>query len=868
MIYHYEPLEEVFKALNANGSGLTQKEAEHRLEKQGRNALAGEKKKSLPEKIWEQIKDPMVLVLIAAAVVSGLLGEAADMSIILAVVILNTVIGLTQESKAEQAVEALKKMSAQSCKVLRDGHVTTIDSELLVPGDVVVLDAGDMIPADLRLTESSSLKIEEASLTGESVPSEKNAAVQIEKDAPLGDRTNMAYSGTGVTYGRAKGIVYATGMETEIGKIAHMLNKTEQESTPLQKKLAEVSKMLTVGVIFICILIFGVIMFKAGHLSLDIALDAFMIAVSLAVAAIPEGLTVVVTIVMAIGVTRMAARKAIIKKLPAVETLGCAEIICSDKTGTLTQNIMDVRMIYTEDASFEAKEYIEKSQSPILLDILYLCNDSEITETGQEIGDPTETCLKRYTLKKYAADRFNAFTRIQDLPFDSERKMMSTVNQMPQGPIVMTKGAPDEILKKCSRILVNGQEIVISEAHKEKIMAANHAMAEQALRVLGAAYKPYTAGEELEKDLIFTGLTGMMDPPRPEAYEAIQKCKKAGITTIMITGDHKDTAVAIAKELDIIDDPSQAVFGSVLDNLSDEELDKILPDIRVYARVSPQHKVRIVEGWKRKGKIVAMTGDGVNDAPALKISDIGVGMGITGTEVSKGAADMLLSDDNFATIVNAVEEGRKIYTNIRKAVQFLLSTNVSEVVALFIATLLLPSGTVFLGAVHILWINLVTDSIPAIGLGMNNGEAGVMEQPPRESSASIFSGGVGFRIIYQGILLAALTLCSYFIGTNYSPETGTTMAFLVLSMLQTFHSFNIKSGDDTALTKESFDNPTLLVGTVLPIILFIIILNVPFIAGLFKVVPLTLGQWGISLGLAFSIIPIQEIIKVFGRKIK
>ncbi len=849
--------EEFLKELNTTKAGLTSDEATKRAQQYGKNMLEEGAKKSLALKIWDQVKDPMILVLIGAAVVSGILGEIPDMCIILAVVVLNAIIGLVQEQKAEQAVEALKKMSAQSAKVVRDGVLTTIDSEDLVPGDLVVLDAGDLVPADLRLIETSSLKIEEASLTGESVPSEKDAAADVKDDAPIGDRKNMAYYGTGVTYGRARGVVAQIGMSTEMGKIAKMISGTPENTTPLQKKLAEIGKMLTVAVLGICVVIFAAIIFKAGGFSLQTSLEAFMIAVSLAVAAIPEGLPAVVTIVMALGVTRMAKRRAIIKKLPAVETLGCAQIICSDKTGTLTQNKMDVREVYMGGKNRTADEFMKAEDGELLLDILYLCNDSEVYADGREIGDPTETCLKRFALKKYNADRFSASKRISDLPFDSERKMMSTVNTSAQGELVYTKGAPDEVLKKCKGL---------TEKEMQTILNANRDMAAKALRVLGIAYKPFKEGEELENDLTFVGLVGMIDPPRPEAFEAIKKCKRAGITTIMITGDHRDTAVAIATELGIIDDPSQAVFGNVLDAMNDEEMAKAVQNIRVYARVSPQHKVRIVEMWQKLGKIVAMTGDGVNDAPALKTADIGVGMGITGTDVSKGVSDMLLSDDNFATIVNAVEEGRKIYTNIRKAVQFLLSSNISEVVSLFVATLVLPAGTIFLGPVHILWINLVTDALPAIGLGMNKGEDGVMNKPPRDANASIFSGGVGVNIAYQGLILSIITLTSYFLGARDSAIAATTMAFITLSSVQIFHSFNIKAGAGTSFSKSTFDNPMMLFGGFAPMVLVALIVNIAPLASIFKVTPLSLPEWGIAMGLAFLVIPIDEAIRAVKRK--
>ncbi len=852
---YYESMNDVLKKLNSQPEGLTAADAAARLAKHGRNALEEARKKTLAEKAWVQLKEPMVLVLIGAAIFSGILGEAADMFIIFAVVILNTVIGLVQESKAEQAVEALKKMSAQSAKVLRDGQVIAVNAEELVPGDVIVLDAGDLVPADARLLESSNLKIEEASLTGESVPSEKNAGAIAEESAPIGDRINMAYYGTGVTYGRARAVVCATGMETEMGKIAKLIAGVEEEQTPLQKRLSEIGKLLTKAVLVICVVIFVTILLKAGSFSIETLAESFMIAISLAVAAIPEGLPAVVTIVMALGVTRMAKRNAIIKKLPAVETLGCAQIICSDKTGTLTQNKMDVRELYCDGTSLTGDAFLQGKDESVLYKILYLCNDSVVGADGKEIGDPTETCLKRFVLKKFSAGTFDGLKRIQDLPFDSERKMMTTVNETPEGVFVYTKGAPDEVLKKCKFDGEQGERI------KSEIMNANKGMAGKALRVLGLAYKSYKEGEPLEEGLTFAGLVGMIDPPRPEVKDAIARCKTAGITTIMITGDHRDTAVAIASELGIISDPAQAIFGGEIDGWDDKTLDARIADIRVYARVSPQHKVRIVEAWRRKGRVVAMTGDGVNDAPALKISDIGVGMGITGTDVSKGVSDMLLSDDNFATIVNAVEEGRKIYTNIRKAVQFLLSSNISEVLSLFVATLILPAGKLFLSPVHILWINLVTDALPAIGLGMNKSEEGIMNEPPRDPRASLFANGVGVAIAYQGVILAALTLASYFFGAQISDRTATTMAFITLSSVQIFHSFNIKAGQGTVFSTKSFDNRVLMLGSIIPMVLLYLIINIPFCAEIFKVVPLDVAHWGIAIGLAFAVIPIDEICR-------
>lgn len=856
--------QELLSGFGSGPEGLSAAEAERRLTQYGRNALDEKKKTPFALRVWEQVRDPMVLVLIVAAVVSGVMGELADMSIILTVVVLNTVIGLAQESRAERAIEALRKMGAQQARVVRDGHVHMVPAESLVPGDLVVLEAGDVVPADLRLLESSNLKIEEASLTGESVPAEKDAGAVVKEGCPLGDRADMAFQGTSVTYGRGRGVVSATGMKTEMGRIADIINRAEKDETPLQKKLAEIGKMLTVLVIGICAIIFFTGVVKGGGFTLPNTMQSFLIAVSLAVAAIPEGLPAVVTIVMAMGVTRMARRNAVIKKLPAVETLGCAQIICSDKTGTLTQNKMNVREVCLDGKTLPGEEFMAQGDGLLFADILFLCNDSTV-DAGGEIGDPTETALKRFVMAKTDTARYGTMPRVLDLPFDSERKMMSTVNQTADGPLVFTKGAPDELIRRCTKIRLDDVVHTLTAEHREQMAAANRAMAEKALRVLGLAYKPYAEGEELEQGLVFVGLVGMIDPPRPEAKEAIAKCRRAGITPIMITGDHKDTAVAIAREIGILSDVSQAVFGSELDSMDDVELDRRLPDIRVYARVSPEHKVRIVDAWKRRGKTVAMTGDGVNDAPALKKADIGVGMGITGTDVSKGVSDMLLADDNFATIVGAVEEGRKIYGNLRKAVQFLLSSNISEVLALFAATLILPPHVQFLGAVHILWINLITDSIPAIGLGVDKADQGIMDEPPRDARASFFAGGLGQRIFYEGIVMAAITVAAYFIGFQQSPAVATTMAFITLSAVELFYSFGMKMLKTTIFSRRTFDNPVLFLGAAVPLALLVLIVCVRPIGSLFSVVPLTVFDWLCAFGLAFLILPFLELVKLLRR---
>ncbi len=845
-------------------TGLTTAQAAQLLAQYGPNALAEKPKTPFLARVWGQVRDPMVLVLLGAALISGLLGEWIDSLIILAVVLLNTAIGLIQEQKAEAAIEALKKMSAQTARVVRDGAPAILPAEQLVPGDLVLLEAGDLVPADLRLLESASLKVEEASLTGESVPAEKNASADVAEDAPLGDRLNRAFNGTSVTYGRGRGIVEATGMRTQMGRIAHIINAEPDEETPLQKKLGEIGRTLTVVVIGICVLVFAAGVLRGG-LTLQNALHAFLMSVSLAVAAIPEGLPAVVTIVMAMGVTRMAQRKAIIKRLPAVETLGCAQIICSDKTGTLTQNRMNVRQVYARGSLCPAEGYEAPAGArDMLIASLCVCNDAVLRQEG-DLGDPTETALKRFALSCGLEAHLTAYPRVDERPFDSERKMMSTVNDTPDGRIVFTKGAPDELLRCCTHIVTADGVAPLSEELRAAVLAANREMALQALRVLGGAYKPFREGEDMEVGLILAGLAGMIDPPRPEVYEAVARCRSAGITPIMITGDHKDTAMAIAREIGLLEDGCLALFGRELDAMSEEELDEKLPFIRVYARVSPENKVRIVRAWKKRGMVVAMTGDGVNDAPALKAADIGVGMGITGTDVSKGVADMLLSDDNFATIVSAVEEGRKIYTNIRKAVQFLLSSNISEVLALFVATLALPQGVEFLSPVHILFINLVTDSLPAIGLGLNKAEPGVMQEPPRNASESFFAHGLSFALIYQGAFMAALVLGAYAVGRNASPVAGTSMAFVTLSVIQLFHSFNIKAGKRSIFHLETLNNPTLLLSALLPLAMLVIILNVPAVAAVFSVTALTLVQWLQAVGMAALIIPLVEIVKLIMR---
>ena len=809
MKFYCEDADAVLKEVEGSKDGLSAEEAAKRLETNGKNKLAAAKGKSLVRRFLEQLADPMTIILLVAAAVSGALavyesinhpgeGEGfTDVIIILAVVIVNAILGVYQESKAEKAIEALQKMSAATSKVLRDGKVQIIHSEDLVVGDVILLEAGDAVPADARILENASLKVEEAALTGESVPVTKFIDIinlkEGEKDVPLGDRKNMLYMGSTVVYGRGTAVVTATGMDTEMGKIAGALQQAEDGETPLQRKLHQLSKILTWLVIGICIIVFGVQLIRHGSLDFNFALDAFMIAISLAVAAIPEGLAAVVTVVLSIGVTNMSKRNAIIRRLTAVETLGCAQIICSDKTGTLTQNKMTVVDHFGEN---EAQ----------LASAMALCSDAELDTDGNVTGEPTEAALivwaDKLGLKKY--DLKASYPRSGEAPFDSGRKMMSTVHTANGQFIQYTKGAPDVIIGKCTHYLKDGEPVPMTEEYKNSILTANKDMADKALRVLACAQKVWTEepasydAEILEESLCFLGLCGMIDPVRPEVKAAIVECRGAGIRPIMITGDHVDTAVAIAKELGIITEDTYAITGAQLNDMDDAEFESKFMNISVYARVQPEHKTRIVNAWRKAGYVTAMTGDGVNDAPSIKSADIGVGMGITGTDVTKNVADMVLTDDNFATIVGAVEEGRRIYDNIRKAIQFLLGSNMSEVLSIFTATLL---GFTILKPVHLLWINLVTDCFPALALGTEKAEPNIMRRKPRDAKAGIFSDGMGVDIAYQGVLVTILTIASYFIG--HFMETGNweitnsahgmTMAFLTMSMAEIFHSFNMRS---------------------------------------------------------------------------
>ena len=866
--------EELIAGLNTSADGLSSAEAAARLEKYGPNKLKDAEKPTLLQRFIEQLKDPMLIILMIAAAVSAVTnfisGESfAEVFIILIVVLLNAILGVFQESKAEAAIEALQTMTAATCKVLRDGKQVSIHSDQLVPGDVVLLEAGDAVPADGRLLESASLKIEEAALTGESVPVNKVIeALGLAKDqseVPLGDRKNMCYMGSTVVYGRGKALISRTGMDTEMGKIAGALANTEQEQTPLQRQLEQLSTILSKLVLGICLFIFIFDLIVAGSFTLDSVLSTFMVAVSLAVAAIPEGLATVVTVVLSIGVTNMSHRNAVIRRLTAVETLGCTQVICSDKTGTLTQNKMTVVQHVGDTIP--------------LATAMALCNDANLNDEGQAEGEPTEAALVNFAAKEGLpkGELAAAQPRVDEAPFDSSRKMMSTIHTAGGAYVQYTKGAPDEVLKRCTTYLENGKALPMTDAKRAEILAANKNMADQALRVLAAAKRDWAekpASNEpafLEQDLCFLGLTGMIDPVRPEVKPAIVECREAGIRPVMITGDHKDTAVAIAKELGIITDASQAITGAELDKIPDSEIGEAVKKYGVYARVQPEHKVRIVTAWKGNGAITAMTGDGVNDAPSIKSADIGVGMGITGTDVTKNVADMVLADDNFATIVGAVEEGRRIYANIRKAIQFLLASNMSEVLGVFCATLL---GFTLLNPVHLLFINLITDCFPALALGMEQGESDIMKRKPRNSKDGIFAGGLGFDIAYQGLLIAIITLASYIIGhcmevgyfemPHGVSDDGMTMAFLTMSMCEIFHSFNMRSQRKSVFTLHSHNK--VLWGAMLgSLVLTTVVLEVPFVANMFGFTPVDLNEYLVALALAFVVIPIVEIVKAIQR---
>ena len=881
MKYYLESSSEDFGEIKSNENGLTSEQARRRSAETGKNKLAEGKKTPLILRFLSQFADPMIIILIAAAVISAITSVLqkefpSDVIIIMFVVIVNAILGVYQESKAEKAIEALQKMAAATTKVLRDGKVCEIPSEDLTVGDVVLLEAGDAVPADGRIFESASLKIEESALTGESVPVNKfikAIGLEGQKDVPLGDRKNMMYMGSTVVYGRGKAVITSIGMDTEMGKIAGALSSAKDEQTPLQKKLGQLSKILSFIVLGICVFMFAFDIVRAlvtgTEMNLDFLLGSFMLAVSLAVAAIPEGLAAVVTVVLSIGVTNMSKKNAIIRKLTAVETLGCAQIICSDKTGTLTQNKMTVVEHYCDN---------EK----MLAEGMALCTDVNLDDDGNLVGEPTEMALVAYSMSlgMNKNELLKSAPRVGEAPFDSNRKMMSTIHKTADGILQFTKGAPDEILKHCTRIFKNGEVSPLTDADRDAVLKKNKEFADRALRVLACGYKQLSCVPEdqspdnIENELVFCGLVGMIDPVRPEVKAAIEECRGAGIRPIMITGDHKDTAVAIALELGIIKDKSEAITGAELDDISDEDFKEKVTQYSVYARVQPEHKVRIVNAWKSRGMITAMTGDGVNDAPSIKSADIGVGMGITGTDVTKNVADMVLADDNFATIVSAVEEGRRIYDNIRKSIQFLLSSNLSEVMAIFTANLL---GFTILKPVHLLWINLVTDCFPALALSMEKGEKDLMKRPPRKSSDGIFAGGVGFDVVYQGLFVTLLTLAAYFIGHFMEAgrweitesADGMTMAFLTMSMCEIFHSFNMRSqhGSTVSMLLHGSFNKYIFGSTVLSLITTALVIEVPFLADAFDFTTIDAREFFTALGLAFLIIPLVEIVKAIERAV-
>lgn len=901
MKFYLENADKVLSDVKSSGDGLSSAEAGKRLEQNGKNKLKEAEKESLFKKFINSLADPMIIMLLVAAAIQAVvavieaggkpgIGDFADVLVILVVVIINTIMGLVQESKAEAAMDALMQMTAATSKVLRDGKVETLKSEDIVVGDIILLEAGDAVPADCRILESHSMKVEEAALTGESVPVTKMVDVLMLKDkngdVALGDRKNMLYSGSTVVYGRGKAVVTETGMNTEMGKIADALNTAEKEETPLQKKMGELSHFLTKLVIGISVLVFvvGVVesMVLAGEFSWKLlgetSLTTFIAAIALAVAAIPEGLPAVVTIILSIGVTAMSKRQALIRKLTAVETLGCTQIICSDKTGTLTQNKMTVVDHYGDDEA-------------LLASAMALCCDAEIDDEGKVTGEPTEAALVAYanSLGMHKKSLSAKAERIGEAPFDSGRKMMSTVHKTEKGIVQYTKGAPDEVLKKCTHALVGGAKVELTDAIRAEIAKDNKRMADKALRVLACAYKEHAsvpsdfAPEKLENDLVFIGLTGMIDPVRPEVKAAIEECRQAGIRPVMITGDHKDTAVAIGRELGIITNASEAIMGAELDKFSDEELKEEVVKYSVYARVQPEHKTRIVKAWKARGMVTAMTGDGVNDAPSIKSADIGIGMGITGTDVTKGVSDMVLADDNFATIVNAVEEGRKIYDNVLKVLQFQLSTNLSEVIIMFVASIL---HFTILSPVHLLWINMVTDSLPGLALGMEKAEGDIMRRKPRSTTDGIFSGGAGVDMIWQGIYLALIEIAAYVIGFWLEPSGGgahslagffsgetcvnaMAMAFLTVNFSEMMCAINMRSRQGSLFSAHMLKNTNWwLVGAfVATTLMTLAAIYVPGLCQVFDIEPGTFSWYelAISFGLALTTIPVFEIGKAIRR---
>lgn len=870
---YLQSVEDVFKEVQSSPSGLSSQEAASRLEKYGANTLQEGKKKSLLEKFVDQFKDFMILVLLVAAVVSMFAHQGepdpTDAIIILAVVLLNAVLGVFQESKAEEAIEALKKMASPVASVLRDGHVEHIKGEDIVVGDVVILEAGDVVPADMRLFEVNTVKIEESALTGESVPVDKDLVIPAGDEVGIGDRTNMAFSSTNVTYGRAVGVVTSTGMNTEVGKIANMLANTEEGKTPLQENQDALGKWLTIMILVIAVIIFVVGMLRGNEWT-----HMLLTAIAIAVAAIPEGLPAISTIILALGTQKMAQRNALVRKLPAVETLGGVEIICSDKTGTLTLNQMTVEKMVYNNEIHDASEEISKDN--IALRVMNLANDTKISQDNSLLGDPTETAMVQYGLDKNydVREELVNIPRIAEVPFDSTRKLMTTIHQLEDGKyLVATKGAPDMLLDRVTKIEKHGEVSAFTEDDRTTLMKLNKEMATQALRVLAMAYKvidtlPETVDtDSIEHDLIFAGLVGMIDPERKEAAAAIKVAQSAGIRTIMITGDHRDTAQAIAKRLGILrpDQEDGVLTGGELNDISDEELERTVETYSVYARVSPEHKVRIVKAWQKNGKVVSMTGDGVNDAPSLKQADIGVGMGITGTEVSKGASDMVLADDNFETIVVAVEEGRKVFANIQKAVQYLLSANFGEVMTMFVATM---AGWSILEPIHILWINLVTDVFPAIALGLEEAEADIMNHPPRGKSSNFLSNGVLPSIFYQGFFEGGITLFVFWYAThiaNWGNPVGETMAFATLGLIQLFHAFNVKSVYKSLGTVGAFKNKLFNYAILVSAVMLLSVMVIPGLTTVFDVATLTAEQWLFVVGSAFSIVPIVEIAKAIMR---
>ena len=890
-----QTVKEVETELKTNlENGLDDNEVKERLNEYGSNELKGKKKKSTFAKILEQFKDFSIIILIIAAIISGIVGVAqgegiTDTIVILIVVIVNAIIGVSQENKAEKSLEALQKLSSHAVKVKRNGKVEVIPSSNLVPGDVVVIETGDYISADLRITEAVNLKSQEASLTGESLPIEKMASKIEEMEIGVGDRINMLFSSSLITYGRGEAIVVDTGMNTEVGKIADMLNNTEKQETPLQTKLNKFGKTLGIAAIIICIVIFLIGIIQGKEI-----INMFMVAVSLAVAAIPEGLVAVSTIVLAIGVQKMVKKNAIVKKLPAVETLGSSTVICSDKTGTLTQNKMTVKQAFWNKKLIDIENIKMDNEFFQLLNNAILCNDSKILEDGSLTGDPTETALTEVAFKfNFDSSVYSDMPRIAEVPFDSERKLMTTIHKVADNLYrVYTKGGIDELLRICKGYEIDGELKTDLENYKIEINSANEEMAKNALRVLGFAYKEMDHKpnkeelENIENDLIFIGMLGMIDPPREEAKHAVEKCKTAGIKTVMITGDHKITAMAIAKQLGILENENEALTGEELEKISDEELTKNIRKYSVYARVSPEHKVRIVKAWQANGEIVAMTGDGVNDSPALKTADIGCAMGNVGTEVAKEAADVILTDDNFATIVSAVEEGRRIYDNILKVIQFLISSNIGEVIVLFVATLLTPLLAKWCGVtdvglievllpIHILWVNLVTDSLPALALAFDPADKEIMKRKPLKPSKGVFTKGMTYRVVYQGIMVGLLTLAAFIIGmaTTKTPiegltldeskvEVGQTMAFITLSVGELAHVFNVRNNKKTIFSKELFNNKKLLINTGISLVLVLVILFIPALRHIFSIPLLPKDNIIELIILVLMPIVIVEILKI------